>query len=1352
MVYPRSMLCARLFACLLLLAPLGGCRAKVETTAPLFKRTISTAEAPAETLAMSVHYSFAADGTYTRVARHQYRLLTDAGVKSWGTISEMWEPWFQDRPELTATVTTPDGQKVSLDPSTISAGPAQTYSEQVFSDAQVVRAPLPALTVGAVVEEIVTVRSTKPLPWAQVHMEGLQGPIKRGVQEIVIETPEKMAIHYLVDGLAEPAKEEVVGGRRRVRWAADSLPALDFPETGLPSDVHYWPRLVFRVHDQSWRDVARSYAGFVDEALAGFKPPAPAQAIIDAKAERAQKIDALLEWVHDRVRYSGLELGTGTVLPTAPATVLSRGYGDCKDKATMLVGLLRAAGIEAHVALLRAGRGADITTGFPGISEFNHAIVYLPGREPQWIDPTSEFSRANELPGSDRGRMALVAARDSQAPVLTPLPRAAENTYTETRTVTLSEFGKATVREEIAATGELELGLRDGMDGSRKSQEDALKTYASSEYSGGKLRTFELTPSGDVGTPYRFVLDIDKAGIGETTLATATVSLGWGSLWKMLPAGILADSDDEESDDKDDSDKDADKHLRKAALAVYTPFDSKLVYRIKLPAGFEATLPTLTPVDLGSVQLERKASQTGDEVVVELRVRLEGPQMTPEQVNHFRKAVKLLDKQDAMRVVAVHRASVAYDKKDIAGALAIVAKEAKTGSTTGHLRHADVLGSVHLYTEALAELRGVISREPGNAYAYALMSDILRKNRFGQVRGAGWQRNEAIAATLKAAELDDEYKKTRVLAANDAETGDAGVRLGDGADLPRAAEIWATIEPEMIAEYGDATLVNNPLLVLWYLERYDALAAAVAKQGADAPRSGKLMLAWRHAGIPGVIEELRKSPANTNAERVQELKMIFGSLVGRESYPNLVTLAEAAGSLGIADDPAIKVLLKTSRTAAKATTVIAGATGVKRLYIDLLDAALPATPEAADRATEALMSTRITDRPLVIRGMPWRTQLDGGTAIIRRFTRDMFVGGTTLTTEGSDATGWRISTTLSLGEMTDRPVYVFAVREGKEYRVRATAGSRSEVVREALARATAGDLDAARQWLKWSFENQHKNDDHVLAQSPDLLLWTDPKADPVLVARVSLAMFGDREAFKAIVAARAKLKDDDAIAPLLDHAIVIGAEKTDAAQSKRALTALRTKYPDTEALASLEIFQAQDTEDWKTLDRLIAAYMVRFPKAHNMQRRHARSYVRRGDFNKAIELLSALQAQGVAQDDDFNNLAWWSLFVGDGVPSERVLEWATRAASGNEPARVHTLGCVYAAMGRTLLALETFDRLVDGNEKPDLSDEYLLAEIHRQLGYTAQAKEIYQRVAKEDLDDPDSSGALARRRLARGNK
>ncbi|MBK7197492.1 MAG: transglutaminase family protein [Myxococcales bacterium] len=51
--------------------------------------------------------------------------------------------------------------------------------------------------------------------------------------------------------------------------------------------------------------------------------------------------------------------------PFAPADTLARGFGDCKDKATLLVALLRAAKIPADVALLSTGPGTTSTWRCP---------------------------------------------------------------------------------------------------------------------------------------------------------------------------------------------------------------------------------------------------------------------------------------------------------------------------------------------------------------------------------------------------------------------------------------------------------------------------------------------------------------------------------------------------------------------------------------------------------------------------------------------------------------------------------------------------------------------------------------------------------------------------------------------------------------------------------------------------------------------------------------------------------------------------------------------------------------------------------------------------------------------------
>jgi tetratricopeptide (TPR) repeat protein len=1327
------MLKAHLFAVLLASAPLGACRPQVESTAPLYTRSVSTAEAAVETLSLSVSYTFAEDGTYTHVQRHRYRLLTEAGVQAWGTISTHWEPWYQDRPELAATVKTPDGLEVKLDPATISAGPASTYSERVFSDAQVLRAPLPALSVGAEVEEVITLRTTKPLPWPQVHMLALQGFVKRGAFEVVIDAPAKTPLHHLVEGTEVKAREEVVGGRRRVIWAAKDQPALELPEAGLPSDIHYLPRLVFRTHDHSWRDVAKAYARFVDDALADFKPPPAAQAIIDAKASREQKIAALLEWVHDRVRYTGLELGMSSVVPTPPATVLSRGYGDCKDQATTLVGLLRAAGIDADVALLNAGPGADITPSFPGISEFNHAIVVVRGSTPLWIDPTAEYARAGQLPGADRGRLALIAARDSSAPVLTPRASADDNTYTETRTITLAEYGKGRVREEVAATGELELSMRENLAGTRKALTEGLERYAKSHYNDAKLLSFDTTPSVDLAQPFRLVVDVEEAGVATTELAFARASISWGPLWSYLPSGIFGDDDE----------------ARKMPLAVATPFDARLNYRIKLPPGFEAELPTFQAVDLSPVLLERSAAREGDDIVVQLRVRLDGDRLTPEQVNAFRAAIAELDKQDAMQVVALHQILRAYDRKDLPGALAVAAKEAKTGSTVGRLRLADVLGIAHLRDQALAELRAVLAVEPNHALALAMLGDRLREDRFGRQHGRGWDREGAIEATLKAAEVDDEYKHARINAAHDAEVGDLGGLFGPGSDLPRAAELWAKVEPETLAASQNAHLKDNELLVLWHLERYDAIEKWMSRRGADAPGVAKLMLAWRRGGIAGLLEEVRRDKAGSSKARAQELATMFGLLMNREPYPELVKLADASSSLGLPDAPSLTGVRHLARAVSQAESVAAAATGPKRVFVDLIDATLKQDPKAVDDAVAALLSPQVRDRESTLRALlPWRQHTRSGPmAASLRLSRDLLLGASTIASEGSDALGYRLRVSYTLGNMSDKPVDIFVVRQGKEHRIRAVSPARLELVREAAARLAAGDVKGGRQWLSWYFEGTRRTDAHELMHPPEVLLWADGKADPALVAQVALASPKEPEAVKAIVAARAKLKDDDPTAALLDHAIARSAGKPDIAHAKRALTALKAKYPGAEALVDIELGQAYIAEDWKLYDRLMQEYLARVPKAYSYQRRWARSFVRRGDFARAIERLAALQAEGRAEEGDFNNMAWWSMFVGDGVPDERALERAVQAAANDELANVHTLGCVQAAMGRTLEALETFDRLVAKRTEPDLADEFLLAEIHRQLGYTAEAREVYAKLAKEDLDDPDSTAELARRRL-----
>jgi len=178
-------------------------------------------------------------------------------------------------------------------------------------------------------------------------------------------------------------------------------------ETGGPGSTDILAYVHLSTQD-SWADVDRAYArllgarGLADPALA-----AEARRVVRGIEHRRAQVARLYALVVDRIRYVGLEYGIHSFQPARPAETWSRGYGDCKDKAILLVALLRAIGIKARFALIRTRLSGKITQVPASLSAFDHAMVYLPEFN-QFIDPTVEQNSPWTLPAPDQGATALV--------------------------------------------------------------------------------------------------------------------------------------------------------------------------------------------------------------------------------------------------------------------------------------------------------------------------------------------------------------------------------------------------------------------------------------------------------------------------------------------------------------------------------------------------------------------------------------------------------------------------------------------------------------------------------------------------------------------------------------------------------------------------------------------------------------------------------------------------------------------------------------------------------------------------------------------------------------------------------
>jgi hypothetical protein len=121
----------------------------------------------------------------------------------------------------------------------------------------------------------------------------------------------------------------------------------------------------------------------------------------------AEQIQALYQKITERIRYVGLEFGQHSFQPAMPAQTLIRGFGDCKDRAVLLIVLARALGIKLQFVMVRtADIGRLDPKGVAGVNAFNHALVYSPSLD-RFLDPTVSHHDVWTLPSADQGAHIL---------------------------------------------------------------------------------------------------------------------------------------------------------------------------------------------------------------------------------------------------------------------------------------------------------------------------------------------------------------------------------------------------------------------------------------------------------------------------------------------------------------------------------------------------------------------------------------------------------------------------------------------------------------------------------------------------------------------------------------------------------------------------------------------------------------------------------------------------------------------------------------------------------------------------------------------------------------------------------
>ncbi|MEZ4465734.1 MAG: DUF3857 domain-containing protein [bacterium] len=191
----------------------------------------------------------------------------------------------------------------------------------------------------------------------------------------------------------------------------------DVPGLPLEADAPGPSSVRAHVHISSlsgWTDLDERYQALLAERAKPDGRLAELARTWGGEGTEREVLGRLYAAVAHHTRYVGLEFGVRSFRPELPSVTLARGYGDCKDKATLLIALARARGIDARLTLVRTRAAGAIDPAPASFAIFDHAIVYAPGLD-LFLDPTVDRNDPWTLPPSDQGALAFVVGSSPAA-------------------------------------------------------------------------------------------------------------------------------------------------------------------------------------------------------------------------------------------------------------------------------------------------------------------------------------------------------------------------------------------------------------------------------------------------------------------------------------------------------------------------------------------------------------------------------------------------------------------------------------------------------------------------------------------------------------------------------------------------------------------------------------------------------------------------------------------------------------------------------------------------------------------------------------------------------------------------
>ncbi len=585
---------------------------------------------------------YRADGTGECQDETFTKVLTEKGKRDNRTLTMNFMLPYTTVAVPVLEVIKPDGTVVPVD---VAANSKESIDDSQMAEniydpnMRILQVNIPILEVGDVIHSVEREnieRSIIPGQYAEENIFEGTGFIRHITYEVhsPADRPlKRIVLRDEIPGTVTASINPETNNTIVYRWEVNNVPRM-FDETSMPPYEEVLQRL-FVSTMPDWAAVSKWYWDLSQSHLDATTPEMKQQVqeLTAGATTDMDKVKALFYFVSNKIRYMGItpEKDRPGFEPHDVCITFDKKYGVCRDKAALLVSMLRLAGLNAYPVLVSVGTHKDAEVPDPF---FNHAIVGVELEKGQitLMDPTDENTR-ELLPASDRDQSYLVCRADGDNIRLSPIQSPDENLLRIKTTGTLNPDGIIEAKSELSFEGVNDDAYRNAFskmkpDDERRFFEQRLKQAMP----GLQLKSLKLTPTdmSDVATGLRAELEFSVDGMTANGGGKSVASMPW--IGKRL--GVLNFILDGTGLEK-----------RKYPLETEVTCGVQEDISLKLADGFggAVSLPATSSVEDDCVSYRQQFDATADSLECSRTLKLKAVEFTTTQYQSLKQTLKLLD-------------------------------------------------------------------------------------------------------------------------------------------------------------------------------------------------------------------------------------------------------------------------------------------------------------------------------------------------------------------------------------------------------------------------------------------------------------------------------------------------------------------------------------------------------------------------------------------------------------------------------------------------------------------------------------------------------------------------------------